>query len=179
LLLRQGTRGELLAFARKHPEDVGLFPLKFYATASELLLHHVAHPDQDAQLESTHGHIDNVDKTSLPESCTFTPLLLDNIQFDWVRSLGAKYASPQTKVLFYVAPVPSCTNVSAILTRPYGELPATPPKQVPPRFFSDDIRYVHPLPFAVPQLTGDLTEAVRPLLGGNVPVASSAAAVSH
>ena len=41
LLLRQGTRDELLAFAKKHSEDAGIFPLRFWATASELMLHRV------------------------------------------------------------------------------------------------------------------------------------------
>ena len=105
-----------------------------------------------------------MDSTVLPSSCTFPPLLLDNIRFDWVRSLGAKYATSRTKVMFYAAPIPSCPNVSAVLDRPYTELPAALPEQVPADFFSNDIRYVHPLPFAVPRLTGDLTRAVRPLL---------------
>ena len=164
LLLRQGTRGELLAFTRKHPEDAIIFPLRFYATALQLMLHHISRSNQEVQLKSTHGHVDNMDTTALPSSCSFSPLLLDNIRFAWVRSLGAKYATPQTKVLFYVAPVPSCSNVAGVIARPYNELPAAAPEQVPPGFFSNDIRYVHPLPFAVSRLTSDLTAAVRPLL---------------
>ena len=174
LLLRRGTGAELLAFARKHPEDAGIFPLRFYATALELVLHHVRRSNQDVQLKATHGHVDNMDETALPASCAFTPLLLNNIRFAWVRSLGAKYATPQTKVLFYVAPVPSCSNVASVMGRPYNELPAAPPVQVLPGFFSNDIRYLHPLPFAVPQITSNLIDVVRPLLkDGEQPAPSS------
>lgn len=164
LLLRQGTHRELIAFARKHPLEALGYPFKFYASAWQLILHKVAHRNQDAQLAATSGHVDNTDPTPLSSPCKFTPLLLDNIRFDGVRSLGAQYASPQTKILFYVAPVPSCSNVSAVIQHPYEELPAAPPKQVPPQFFSNDVRYIHPLPFAVAQLTRNLTDAVRPLL---------------
>ena len=163
-LLRQGTASEMAAFARRHPLEAGIFPLKFYATALEMALHRVPHRTQNAQLAATHGHMDNTDTAALQNNCSFPPFLLNAIRFDWVRSLGARYATPETRVLFYVAPVPTCTNVSSVISRPYGELPAAPPAQVPPQFFSNDVRYVHPLPFAVPELTRKLTDAVRPLL---------------
>ena len=167
LLLRQGTWSELTAFLRKHPDEGGIFPLKFYATALEMTLHRVSHRNQNGQLAATHGHIDNMDAAVLSAPCRFTPLLLENIRFDWVRSLGEKYASPQTRILFYVAPVPACANVSSVLDRGYRELPAAPPMQEPPGFFSNDVRYVHPLPFAVPQITQNLTDAVRPMLAAS------------
>ncbi len=182
LLLRQGTSGELFAFVKKHPSDAGIFPLKFYATALEMTLHRIPHATQNAQLAATRGHMDNPDLSVLPDSCKFPPLAVDNIRFDWVRSLGARYATPQTKVLFYVAPVPTCTNISSILTRPYNELPAAPPLQVPPGYFSNDVRYVHPLPFAVPQLTEALDDAVRAVLKidrANTPISAASAKAQH
>jgi len=140
------------------------FPLKFYASAWQFLLHRVVLPNQNAQLVATHGHVDNTDTAVLSAPCKFSPLLIENVRFDWVRALGDKFRSPQTKILFYVAPVPACGNVSSVVERPYNQLPAAPPVQVPPEFFSNDVRYLHPLPFAVPQLTRNLSDAVRPLL---------------
>lgn len=169
LLLRQGTRNELSTFIRRRPMEALEFPLKFYATALQLTLHRVSHPHQYEQLAATHGHLDNTDPTVLSNSCSFPPFLVDNVHFAWVRSMAKRYATPETRTFFYVAPVPACANAQAVLSRPYDRLPAAPPVQVPPQFFSNDIRYIHPRPFAVPQLTRNLTDAVRPLLADSGP----------
>ncbi len=160
LLARQGTAKELFDFLQKHPMDGIVFPLRFYSSSWQLMLHRVSHPNQEAQLSTTLGHVANTDATVLPDTCRYPKLLVDNIRFDWVRALGKSYETPETKILFYPAPVPACSNVSEVMGRPYQQLPAAQPHQVPPSFFSNDIRYIHPLPLAVPELSRQLAEAV-------------------
>lgn len=161
LLARQGTAGEIITFLAKHPIDGIVFPLRFYASAWQLTLHKVSHPNQDAQLSTTLGHVANFDATALPDSCHYPKLLVDNIHFAWVKALGESYSTPRTKVLFYAAPVPACDNVSEVANRPYAQIPAEPPREVPPGYFSNDIRYIHPLPAAVPELSDQLAGAIR------------------
>ena len=164
LLLRHGTLQEISSFVDKHPHEVVLFPLKFYGTAWQFTMHRVAKPNQEAQLTATLGHIDNTDPSILKAPCLFPQYLVDNVRFSWVHDLGARYRSPETKILFYVAPVPACENVSAVVERPYDQLPASRPRQVPPEFFMNDVRFIHPRATAVPELTNNLIEAVRPVL---------------
>ena len=161
VLAAQGTFKEITSFAVKHPEDAALFSLRLYADSWEFLLHKVSHQGQEETLASTHGHIENTDPSVLASPCTFPPLLLDNIRFDWVKALGEKYASSQTRVLYFVAPVPACTNVSVLLNHRYDELPAALPVLLPPETFVRDIRYIHPHTDAVAQITHSLSKAVR------------------
>lgn len=161
VLAAQGTFKEIASFARKHPADAALFSLRFYADSWEFLMHKVSHSGQEETLAATHGHIENTDPSVLASPCNFPPLLLYNIRFDWVKALGEKYATPQTKVLYFVAPVPSCSNVSLLLNHRYDALPAALPVVMPPETFVRDIRYIHPHPDAVPQITRNLTDSVR------------------
>ncbi len=161
VLAAQGTFKEIASFAAKHPADAALFSLRFYADSWEFLMHKVSHAGQEETLASTHGHIENTDPSVLASPCTFPPVLLDNIRFEWVKALGEKYTSPQTRVLYFVAPVPSCTNVSVLLNHRYDALPAALPVLLPPETFVRDIRYIHPHPDAVPQITRNLSDSVR------------------
>ncbi|MBB5058643.1 hypothetical protein HDF16_003357 [Granulicella aggregans] len=161
VLAAQGTFKEISSFARWHPSDAALFSLRLYADSWEFLMHKVSHQGQEGTLAATHGHIENTDPSVLASPCTFPPLLLDNIRFDWVKALGEKYASPQTRVLYFVAPVPSCTNVSALLNHRYDALPAALPVVLPPETFVRDIRYIHTHPDTVPQITRSLSDSVR------------------
>ena len=164
LLLRHGDSAETLAFVQKHPQEVILFPLKFYGTFWKFTIHHVPMPNQQDQLTTTRGHIDNTDPTIMQAPCEFPQYLIDNVQFSWVHDLGERYKAQGTQVMFYVAPVPSCINVGDVIARPYDQLPATPPKQLPPDTFMNDVRFIHPRAFAVPGLTQNLVDAVRPVL---------------
>jgi hypothetical protein len=164
LLMRQGSAQQILAFVAKHPGEGLNFPLRFYDDSWQFALHKVSHQGQEQRLAETHGHIDNTDFSVLPDACTFPPVLLDHVRFDWVKALGEKYSSMGIQVVNFVAPVPSCSNVSALLNNPYAELPAAPPVQLPPGTFVRDIRYIHPHPNAVPQITRNLTVVVRAAL---------------
>jgi hypothetical protein len=164
ILLRHGNSREIVAFVRNHPHEAAVFPLKFYLNAWQFTLHHVPHAHQEEQLRATRGHVDSPEPSIMTVPCHFPQYLIDHVRFNWVHDLGGRYRSPQTQVLFYVAPVPACDNVSEVLARPYGELPAAPPKTVPPVFFMKDVRVIHPRPVAVPELTRNLTDAVRPIL---------------
>ncbi len=164
LLARQGTGREVLAFLMKKPVEVLLFPLRFYADSLQFLSHRVSHAGQEEMLARTHGTIENVDVTVLASPCQFPPLLLDNIQFPWVKALGEKYRKAGTDVVFFVAPVPACTNISEVMNHDYGSLPAKAPVVLPVGEFVRDIRYIHPHKEDVPMLTENLLAAVRPRL---------------
>ncbi len=165
VLLRWGTAGEMLAFARRRPLEVVRFPLRFYSLAVDYTVHRTSHAGQEAELVATRGHVDNPDPTVLERPCRFPQELLDRVRFDWVRSLGARYARPGTRVLFYVAPVPACGNAGELLRLPFGELPAAAPRLLPPEDFASRVAFVHPRPVAVEEATRGLIEAVRPVLG--------------
>lgn len=167
LLFRQGSWQQWRAFVFKHPELALSFPLQFYSTNLQFIRHGVRVPHQQAQLNATLGHVDNLVNSALDSSCSFPAPLIDSIRFSWVHDLAARYRSPQTRVMVYVAPVPSCANVSQVVNQPYEQLPAAPPKQMPPNFYNDPAMYVHPRTLAVPQVTRDLTDAVRPMLAAS------------
>jgi hypothetical protein len=167
LRLRHGTSQEMLSFARRRPREVILFPLKFYGTAWQFTMHHVPQVNQMAQLRATRGHIDNTDPSIMRAPCQFPQYLIDNVRFAWVHDLGERYRTAGIQVLFYVAPVPACENVAAVIGRPYDQLPASPPKRIAPEFFMNDVRFVHPRSFAVPELTRNLIDAVRPVLASS------------
>ena len=164
LLLRRGTPQAIRAFGRKHPREILLFPLRFYGTFWQFTSHHTSVSTQEAQLIATRGHVDIVSPSILQAPCRFPQYLIDNVRFSWMHDLGERYRSPETQVLYYVAPVPACENVSELLARPYEQLPASPPKAVPLDFFINDVRFIHPRAFAVPELTQNLIDAVRPVL---------------
>jgi hypothetical protein len=86
------------------------------------------------------------------------------LRFDSVKALGERYGTGQTKVLYFLAPVPGCGNASVVVDRPYSELPAAPPRELPPGMFRGSVMYLHPAPEAVPAVTEELVDAVRPLL---------------
>jgi hypothetical protein len=167
LLMRQGTAGQILSFVARHPYEGIQFPLRFYEDSFEFAMHKVSHQGQEQRLAATHGHIDNTDVSVLSDPCSFPQLLLDNVRFDWVKALGEKYTSPTTRVLYFVAPVPACSNLSTLLAKGYAQLPAALPAQMPPETFVRDIRYIHPHPDAVPRITHNLTEAVRSALASS------------
>jgi hypothetical protein len=164
LLMRQGNAKQILSFVGEHPFEGILFPLRFYEDSFQFGMHKVSHQGQEQRLQETRGHIDNTDFTVLPDPCTFPPLLLENVRFDWVKSLGDSYVSPETRILYFVAPVPACTNISALLNNRYERLPAALPVTLPPETFVRDIRYIHPHPDAVAQITRNLADAVRAAL---------------
>jgi len=91
-------------------------------------------------------------------------MVTDNLKFNSVEALGAKYRTAQTKILYYLAPIPDCQNASAVVDRSYSALPAAPPRELPRAIFSGSTLYLHPKPSSVPVVTEQLVEAVRPLL---------------
>jgi hypothetical protein len=164
LLARQGTPGEILAFVRTHPMDTLAFPLRFFSATINSDDLRSSYRDQGRQLAATLGHVDNPDPAPLTSPCEIPSLALNNLRFNWVHDLGERFKSSQTRVMFFVAPVPSCSNASAVVGHSYMELPADPPKQVPPTSFGHSALYLHARPVAVPAITRNLVESVRPVL---------------
>ena len=173
LLARHGTAPQIYAYARHHVLDALAFPLRFWGAAWRSAEPRVSYRYQAAKLSATRGHIDNTDPTPLAATCRIPSFAIDNIRFDGVRSLAERFRSPQTGVLFFVAPVPSCTNAGLVLNRPYSQLPAAPPKLLPVEDFGSNVLYIHPRELAVQAVTQNLTDAIRPFItstpGANTP----------
>jgi hypothetical protein len=165
VLAHQGTAAEIFAYVRRHPLDSLQFPFQFYLANSSLMTI-LKRPYAYAGVEvaRTQGHLSNPASNELSAGCEFWAPSVKDLRFDSVKSLGAKYGSPQTQILYFIAPVPGCRNAAAVVNRLYSELPATPPRELATGMFRGSAMYLHPSAAAVPVVTDQLVEAVRPLL---------------
>jgi hypothetical protein len=166
VLARYGTWSEIFSFIKAHPTIALRFPFMFYPAnfGMDGLLHRGLLRHRTLEVAATQGHTDAAGPSYAASSCTIPASLIDRIRFEGIRNLVEKYATPETKVLVYVASVPSCTNAQAVVERARQVLPTLPPKIMPARLFVDDNYYVHLFAGGVPQSTANLIEAVRPIL---------------
>lgn len=72
-----------------------------------------------------------------------------------------QYTTPATQTLFYIAPMPDCSNVETFTNRSYAQVHAIPPRVLPVHSFKLDFAYTHLLPEAVPEATDALTASIR------------------
>jgi len=170
LLMHRGTAAEILAFVEHHPLQSLQFPFQFYY-ANRRVATILQHPYRSIGLEvaRTQGHFTNPVQTKLTPDCQFPAAVMDELRFDSVKTIGERYQTPQTKVLYFVAPVPNCRNATPVVNRSYSELPAVPPKEMPAAMFSTEPVILHPLAASVPAVTQNLIDAVRPILTNSTP----------
>jgi hypothetical protein len=171
ILARYGTSSEIYSFVKAHPTIALRFPFMFYSAnfGMDGLLHRGLLRHRALEVVATKGHTDSVGASHATSSCAIPAGLIDRIRFDGVRRLIDRYMTPQTKVLVFVASVPSCKNAQAVVERARQVLPTAPPKIMPATLFVDDNYYVHLFAEGVPQATANLIEAVRPLLDASGP----------
>lgn len=170
VLAHQGTAAEILDYAWKHPAESLEFPFQFYlANSSWRAVVERPYRYAGAEVARTQGHLSNPARTPLPAQCEFWPAMTHDLRFDSVKALGAKYKTAETKVLYFIAPIPACRNAAAVVSQPYDALPAAPPRGLPVSIFSGSVMYLHPQPDAVPAVTDQLVDAVRPMLQGEKP----------
>jgi hypothetical protein len=170
LLAHRGTAGEIFAYARNHLTEALAFPFQFYlANSSWRAIFLRTYRYTGAEAARTHGYFRNPSPKPLSPGCEFWPSTVDNIRVDSVKALGLRYGTPETKILYFVAPVPGCRNASRVVDRSWNELPAAPPRELPLEMFGGATMYLHPAPEAVPAITDALVEAVRPVLAETRP----------
>jgi hypothetical protein len=167
MLARHGSLGQLLAFARSHPSEAGLFPFRFYSINSlTVFLSHLRRWHEDPPIVRSMGHADLVLATSklLKPSCRFPEKLLHQSQVDSALDLAKKYGDRATAVMFYIAPVPHCENAELLKAGPYSELSAAPPQEMEPNLYDDDGYFIHLDHRGVPPATNQLVTAVQAAL---------------
>ena len=124
---------------------------------------------QTELLAETNGHEDAPDMPSLSPACEIPSSYIAKIRFGWVREMGGENRMPETRILYFVAPIPACENARSVVDRASSVLPAAPPKEMPASLFLEDPFYSHMLAAAVPQATESLIDTVRPLLAVSRP----------
>ncbi len=170
LLAHQGTMAEIFAYMRAHPAQSMQFPFQFYfINARTSHFFQRPYPEIGEEVLRTRGHMTNPKLTMLDSDCAFPDVLVNDTRDASARDLGARYHTPETKTLYFLAPVPNCRNVALVANRSFDDLPAAPPKVLPAEMFSPDAVVLHPLGPSVPQVTRNLIDAVRPVLAETRP----------
>ena len=166
ILARHGTLPAIARFVRDHPLDTLRFPLRFYLSNPPTALRTAArgeHPVEE--IAATQGYSDPLARRpALPEPCDIPKELLRQVPRNTAQDLIRAYRTPQTRVLFVVAPMPACTNAGQLTARDYSSLPAAPIQLLPAADFKLDFAYVHLRPSAVPANTTHLAQLIRSAL---------------
>jgi hypothetical protein len=167
MLFRHGSLSEVLKFARKKPKDTLLFPFQFLLVAPKVsVMAALRHQNRAAMIEATMGHMEAQSfRGRVPELCTLLAKDVAASRFNSVRDLAARYRTPETRTLVFIAPIPACQNAGAIVNRSYAGLGSAPPREMSPHLFLDDEYFIHLVPEAVPEATHTLADAARAALG--------------
>ena len=166
MLLRHGSRREILRFTLHHPTEMLAFPFRLYSTFGPKMitaaLHHV---NREKATAEALGHADyNETRPSLEASCALPAEYLRETGTGSVQDLVRRFTTPQTRVLVYLAPIPDCRGAEGVRERSYADLGATPPRIFPSGYFVGDVDYAHMQPAAVPAATEALGEALAEAL---------------
>ena len=169
MLLRHGTLQQVASYTASHLRELAMFPFKFYtANSVTRSFTHLLHWHQIPPIAPAMGHAD----LDLPSSkimkapCELKVRVPREAPFDSVEALAKRYGTEKTKVLVYMAPIPSCANAQILATLPYSTLPAAPPKEMDPSNYDDDGYFTHLDRHGVPEATNSLIAAVRSQVGG-------------
>ena len=116
------------------------------------------------------GHAPYLDPFGpLQDLCRLPSAYLKSYGVETVEQLARRYKTPGTDVMVYLAPVPGCTNSSALQQRSFSALAAAPPRLLPPTDFAADPYYAHIRPPAVPQSSEAFTGALKQRLQQTAP----------
>jgi hypothetical protein len=164
MLLRHGSLADVLAFARQYPTTALEFPFQLYSVSPKVtLLALIRHQDRVSTIRETMGHLDNLSTHGYlgGSACHIPADLIARTEDATVRALDSTYRSPATRVLNFVAPVPTCDNASEVSGRSYAEVPAAAPKKMQSTLYLSDGFYIHLAPSAVPAASHTLADAIR------------------
>ena len=164
MLLRNGTLGDIANFALHHPKTFLRFPLQVNALLDFHDLQLALRTDRRQQAIAGHGHLNYTDPVgSVPPNCSLPSSYLHAADTSPIRSLIKQYTTPQTTVLLYLSPIPSCNNAGEVAMQHLRGLPVAAPQALPPEWFAADGMYAHILPTHVAAGTQLLVNALRPL----------------
>ena len=172
VLLRHGSAKEIAAFALKHPFDALEYPFMAYSTGPKAaIVSALHHTDRFRAIAANRGHLDSASVsaggrkavTNIQSPCVIPHSYIGKGSQS-VQELRAKYANGSTRTLVFLAPVPTCDNVNAIINRDYSEVGAVRPTTLPTASFRNDGMFIHLDPSAVPATTVALSAAVKQAL---------------
>lgn len=169
MLVRHGTLRQITAFASSHLVDALQFPFRFYsANPPNAIRTALRREHPSAAVAQALGHADPLTRRPpLQGPCTFPPDLTTEKPAATALALIQTYRTARTDLLFYLAPMPACDNVSEFTKRRYPALAAEPPQVLPVSWYKMDFAYAHLLPSAVPSATASLTQAIQKRLAAN------------
>ena len=166
MLARHGSWRQITSFAVAHPTEVLSFPFRVYSSLGVSSLKHLLDSRGSVpEVVRFHGHVANsLFYPPLSANCTIPASDIAEHETASVRALMARYSTPQTRTMLYLAPAPGCQNAPALLTAVSTTLHIRPPAVFPARDFTSDSYYAHLLPSAVSKATELAIAAVRPSL---------------
>jgi hypothetical protein len=164
MLLRHGSKRQIVDYSETHLREIAMFPFKFYTMNSvSVSLSGLWHWRQTPAIGPAMGHasLDLPQSKILKRPCELRVSVMQNAPFESGEALERRYSTDKTKVLFFMAPIPSCVNDGTLATLPYSTLHAAPPKEMDPSFYDDDGYFSHLDGRGVPEATNSLIAAVR------------------
>ena len=161
MLLHNGTRAEILAFARQHPLEFLAFPFRFNSTLGLHLVRTVLrHEDRERQTADALGHVTYTEPyPPLQTSCVLPQAIVHEHAEDSVQVLLRRYTTAETKVVVYLAPMPDCRGAETV--RRDAGLRHAAPAVLPAEMFASDGLFAHPERQAVPLTTALFTAFLR------------------
>ena len=173
MLLRNGSWREIAAFARTHPREMLSFPWEMNSMLGMQNILITLRSNRFRETAEARGHIDYANPVGpMSSPCEIPSAYLRQEGSASVRELVRRYATPQTRVAVYLAPIPDCQNAGLLLRRSFAELGALPPRTLPPSSFAEDGLYGHILPGSVAASSRLFAEALR-APGGLLPAAAN------
>ncbi len=166
MLARHGSWSKIAHYGLAHPQEVLYFPFRVYSTLGFSSLKHLFQTGGPTPIVAAfHGHIANYFTfPPLASDCTIPASDIAEHRAASVQALMAKYSTPQTTTMLYLAPVPGCQNARELLSAVRGNLHTAPPAVFPASDFTADGYYAHLRSGATPAATELAAAAVRPYL---------------
>ena len=163
MLIRHGNPRQIANFAFTHPTDTLQFPFRFYSANPPNAVRTALRGEHASlAVAAAMGHADPLSRRPpLTSPCVFPSDLTRTKPSSTAETLLQNYTTTSTETLFYIAPMPACSNVATFTNRSYAQVHTVPPHVLPVLSFKLDFAYTHLLPEAVPAATAALTEAIR------------------
>jgi hypothetical protein len=160
-LLRHGSPAAIARFGLAHPLELLAFPFELNSTFGADSLKQTLNTDRARLTAEAFGHISYTDPIAPNHSpCRLPARYLKPTGAATIRSLIARYSSPQTRVVVYLAPIPNCDGAHRVQTSFPGIQPL-PPYILPHNWFASDGLYAHATPEHVPRITQLFIDALR------------------
>ena len=165
MVLMHDSNPELLHYLRKHPRNLLMFPLHFYASSNRLADIAYLRPHEDPRVED--GHIVQLGHEIPMESdCSLDLLRISHSGEDVsVREGVSKFTVPGTQTVVVISPLPNCKHIEMMQNRPHPGLDIPPLQVLPAPMFREDSWQAHMLTEAIGPSTDYLENVVRSKLG--------------